>query len=196
MKPIVRTTAAGLAAAAITLALTATEAAGAAPHHPTGKPSPAVKSQVRQLVRDIAVKDRALARVAVSKTLTRLGDEDEAVLVAAVAGDRAELADLRAEATAADSTQDARTVRAQVRAYRVELYLQAAGVVRAAESLAVEASEDEDALAFVELALDAALSVDSNGTGSRASLQQARVYLESARAQLEATDAPAVPVAP
>ncbi|MBM0124861.1 hypothetical protein [Pimelobacter simplex] len=195
MKPISRTVAAGLAAA-VTLVPTATEAAGAVPHKPAGKPSPVVKSQVRQLVKDIAGKDRALARVASSKAVSRLGDDNEAVLVAAIAGDRAELADLRAEATAADSTQDARAVRVEVRTYRVELYTQAAGVVRAAEALAVEAADDVEALTFVDLALGAALSVDSNGSGSKAVLKQARAHLESARAELETVDEPEVPVTP
>lgn len=196
MKHAARTTAAALAAAVVTLAPATAGTAGAAPHGPTGKPSATVKSQVRQLLKDIAGKDKALARVASSKAVTRLTDEDEAALVATILQDRAELAGLRAAASAADSTFDARAVRGLVRTYRVELLTQAAGVVRAAEVLGVAAVEDAEALALVDLALESALSVDSNSAGSKAALRQARAHLDAARTAWEDEDEPEVPEVP
>lgn len=193
MNRLRRTAAASAAAAALILAPVSAGVADAAPH---GKSSSQVKAQVRsqvkQVLNDITVKNRALARVAVSRSLTRLGDDNETVLVESIQADRAALADLRAEAAAADSTYEAKSVRKQVRAFRVEIYTQAAGIVRHAEELGVEAADDAEALALVDLALETALALDSHS--AKAELQAARAYLDQAEAELLDVDEPGDPI--
>lgn len=182
-----RTAAATAAAAALILAPVSSGVADAAPH---GKGASQVKAQVKQVIKDITVKNKALARVAVSKSLTRLADENESVLADSIAADRAALADLRAEAAAADSTYEAKSVRKQVRAFRVEIYNQAFSIVRNAEGLTVEAADDAEALALVDLALESALALDSHST--KAELHAAKDYLDQAEAELLDVDEPPV----
>lgn len=184
-----RTTAAAAVGAALLLAPVGTGVADAAPH---GKSQ--ARSQVKQVLRDIAVKDKALARVEASRSLTRLADENESVLVESIESDRVELADLRAEAAAADTTYDARAIRSQVRAFRVEIYTQAVGVVRHAEKLGVEAEDDAEALAFVDLALEAALALHSHSP--KADVRVAKDYLEQAEVELLDVDEPVDPLDP
>lgn len=191
MKHTRRAIAASFAAAALVLAPVSVDAADAAPE--TAKPR-AVKTQIKQLVRDIAHKDRLLARVDASKTVARLGDENEVVLRESIAADRTELRDLRAEAGAADSTYDTKSVRRQVRSYRVETYTQAAGIVRAAEELSVRAAEDQEALAHIDLAIDAALALHAQSP--RSDIAVARGHLADAEAELEDSDDPVDPETP
>lgn len=178
-----RTTAAVIAAAAVAVAPVTV---GVAEAKPSTKSQ--VRSQVKQVVRDIAIKDRLLARTAISNRVTRLADDSEAVLRASIAEDRAALQDLRAEAREADSTYDARSVRRDLRSFRVELYTQAASVVREAEKLAVVAAEDLEALALIDLAVEQALTVDARSP--RSALHAARDYLEQAEAELLEADEP------
>ena len=190
-----RTAAATMAAAALVLAPTATGVADAAPGKGSSSQSKSqVKSQVKQVLKDISVKDRALVRVTGSRSLTRLADENEVVLVESIEADRAELADLKAEAAAADSTYDAKAVRTEVRGFRVEIYTQAVGIVRNAEKLAVEAAEDAEALELVDLALESALALNSHS--AKADVQVAKDYLEQAEAELADVDEPVDPVDP
>jgi hypothetical protein len=191
MKHIRRATAASFAAAALVLAPVSVDAADAAPKSAKSR---VVKTQIKQVVRDIVLKDRQLARVAVSRTVTRLADENESVLRASIGADRAELGGLRSEAAAADSTYDTRSVRRQVHAFRVEIYTQAAGIVREAEELSVLATEDYEALALVDLAIEAALALDSRSP--RADVAVARGYLADAEAELQDVDEPVDPETP
>ncbi|MFC5729786.1 MULTISPECIES: hypothetical protein [Nocardioides] len=191
MKHIRRATAATAAAAALVLAPVSLDAADAAP---TTAKSRVVKTQVKQLVRDIALKDRLLARVDASKTVTRLADENEGVLRESIASDRTELRELRAEAGAADSTRDTRSLRREVRSYRVEIYTQAAGIVRAAEELSVRAAEDEEALALIDIAIDAALALHAQSPKS--DIAVARGHLADAETELEDSDDPVDPETP
>ncbi|WP_435771174.1 hypothetical protein [Nocardioides sp. SYSU DS0651] len=200
MNRIRRTAAATVAATALVLAPTTAGIADAAPKHSkaakASKASKAskAKSQVRQVLQDITVKDRGLARIAVSRTVTRLSDDYEAVLVDSISFDRDDLAVLREEALAADSSYDARAVRTEIRAFRVEIYTQAAGIVREGEKLAVEAAEDAEALALVDLAIESALALNSHSPKS--DVAAAKQYLEDAEAELLDVDDPVDPEEP
>lgn len=180
MNHVRRTALATLAAGALLLT-----PVGAA-HASHGKDGGHVRTQVKQVIKDITVKDKALARLEGSRRVTRLADENEAVLVDSIESDRAALADLRSAAAAADTTYDARAVRKEVRGYRVEVYVQAVSIVRHAEELSVEAADDAEALALVDLALDAALALDSHS--AKAELRVAREYLDQAEAALDDSD--------
>ena len=70
-----------------------------------------VKAQTKQLLKDVAGKDKRLARLAASHAVTALADDTEAELVANVTEAREALADVETAAEAADSTVDTRAVR-------------------------------------------------------------------------------------
>lgn len=151
-----RTAAAVVAAMALTAAPALTQTATAQ--------SEGVSSQVKQLVRDIDGKDRRLARLMTAPRTTRLADVDEAVLVAAMTADRGDLAALKAEAQAADSTYDARAVRRELRKFRVENYVLATNLARRAEKLSAAAIDDPEALAYAVAALAGALALTADST--------------------------------
>lgn len=151
-----------------------------------------VRSQVRQLIKDIDGKDRRLDRISGASRTTRLADDHEAVLVDSITADRADLATLRAEAEAADSTYDARAVRRQLRTFRVENYGLATNIVRRAEQLTVAAAADPAALALVDAGLAAALALTADST--KADVRAARQHLAAAQAALDGdVDDPADP---
>lgn len=144
------------------------------------------KSQTKQLVKDVAGKDKRLARLATSTKVTRLADENEQVLVANIADDRADLAALKAAAESADSTYDAKSVRKDLRSVRVQNYVLAANIVKQAERLAEEAAADPEAAAAVDAALDAALALTADST--KAEVKAARAHLQDAHEELEAAE--------
>lgn len=184
MHPIRRTAAALVAATAIAAAPLAH--AEAAPHaKPHGSSSHGSShrdaAQVRAALKQVAVKDRALARVATSKGLATLPAEQSSVLAGSVAADRAALADLRAAVTA--GTTKPRAARVALKAYRVENYLQAVAVLRDAAELAGLAVDLPEVLDLVDGAVEGALGVTA--TGGRALLKVARADLEDAWALYE-----------
>lgn len=182
------------AAVAVSVALAIAPVAAPAEAGSPGKGgSAAVKAQARAALKDIAVKDRALARVQRTKSLLRLADAHEVALVASIGDDRAELAELRAEASSSGTAAAARALRAEVRAFRVEVFTQAIGLVRRAEHLAIEAADDVEAGELVDLAVTSALVLDSHST--RAEVKAVRGLLDQAEAELLEDD-PEEPVDP
>ncbi|PVG82651.1 hypothetical protein DDE18_09760 [Nocardioides gansuensis] len=173
-----------LAAAAAGVALLAPTAAG---HAAEAAP----KAQTKQLVKDVAGKDKRLARLATSTKVTRLADENEQVLVANITEDRADLAELKTAAEAADSTYDAKAVRKDLRSFRVENYVLAANIVKQAEALADEAAADPEAAAAVDAAIDAALALTADST--KADVKAARVHLQTAHEELDAEETTTTP---
>lgn len=172
-----RSTVAALAAAALTIAPVA--AAEAAPHggrsHAAHAPSSGSAS-TRAVLKEIKVKDRALARIAASKPLTRLPDAQEAVLAASVTADRAALAAL-GDAIGAGTTT-ARAARTTLRSYRVESYLVAAALLRGAATLRAAAGDVPEVVAAIDDAVATALTVTA--TNGRTVLRAAHDALEAA----------------
>lgn len=188
MQIIRRSTVAALAAAALTLAPVA--AAEAAPHGGKGHTAHATHSakalsaQARAALREVAAKDRALARVAASRTFKSLADAEESVLAASIAADRAALSALGASVRA--GTTPARTARATVRTYRAENYLVAVAVLRGAAGLRTLAGGDADVLAALDSAVATTLTLTA--TNGRTVLRAAKAALEQARDLVEALD--------
>lgn len=184
MHSLRRTAAAVIAAAALATAPLAH--AEAAPHaKPHGSSSHGSShrdaAQVRATVKQVAVKDRALARVAASKAITTLPEEQSGVLADSVAADRAALAELRAAVTARTTTP--RAARAVLKSYRVENYLQAVAVLRDAAELTELAVDLPEVLDLVDGAVETVLAVTA--TGGRTVLKAARADLEEAWALYE-----------
>jgi peptidoglycan hydrolase-like protein with peptidoglycan-binding domain len=144
------------------------------------------KAQVKQLVHDVFVKDRALANVTTSATVVGLLDDHEAVLLGSIATDRLALATIRDAGVADPATAPA--TRTAVRAFRVEVYVQAAGIVRDAEALTVAAAENAEALALVDLALQSALVLHARSP--KADVEAARALLDEAEALLVPAEEP------
>ncbi len=184
MQIIRRSTVAALAAAALTLAPVAAEAA---PHGGKGHSAHATHSakalsaQARAALREVTAKDRALARVAASRTFKSLADAEESVLAASIAADRAALSALGASVRA--GTTPARTARATVRTYRAESYLVAVAVLRGAAGLRTLAGEDADVLAALDSAVATTLTLTA--TNGRTVLRSSKLALEQARQLLE-----------
>lgn len=191
MHPIRRTAAALVAATALAVAPLAH--AGAASHAEShgahaahgakagGKSGKSGKSgkaaaQVRAALKQVAVKDRALARVAAAKGLAALPAEQSSVLAASVAADRAALADLRTAVSAGTTTP--RAARVALKAYRVENYLRAVAVLRDAAELADLAVDLPEVLDLVDGVVDGVLGVTA--TGGRTLLKTAHADLEDA----------------
>lgn len=185
MQIIRRSTVAALAAAALTIAPVA--GAEAAPHggkshaaHASARSGPAA----RVVLKEIKVKDRALARIAASRPFTRLPDAQESVLAASIAADRAALAAVGAAVSAGTTTVKA--ARATVRTYRVESYLVAAALLRGAAVLRTLAADVPEVVAALDTAVATALGVTaSNG---RTVLRAAHDALEDAWAAYDGTD--------
>lgn len=182
-----------------TLTISTAEAAKPAsagkPTKPTkpGKPAKAgststVKSQLSQLLKDIAVRDQQLARLATSDAVTTLADDSEAVVVANIAAARATLAELRAAAQAGGSTFDARAARRQLHAFRVENLREAVEVLHEVEALAPAAATDPEAQAYLDQAKAGALALGVSST--KADVQAVQALVAAAEAEL----APVEPV--
>jgi len=175
-----RTLAAGIAALALTTPVALSTAAAAAPDE---EPAATTKSQTKQLVRTISVKDARLERLSTADRTTVLADEHEATVVSSIGADRAALATLRSQAEAADSTLDTRAVRAELRDFRVVNYVLSGNILRQAEEIADEAAADPEAAAHLAEAVTAALAITAESTKS--DVRDAREHLRLAKNELE-----------
>lgn len=185
-----------IATAAATAALVApaavTASATAAPHEHKDKPAKTkddaakgtVKSQTKQLLKDVAGRDKRLARLAESNAVARLADETETQLVANIAAAQTALTDVRTAVEAADSTVDTRAIRKELRSFRVVNFRLALNILKQAENLAEEAAADPEATAALDAAEAAALLITA--TSSKADVKAARAHLELAHSELEA----------
>jgi hypothetical protein len=172
------------AATVITVAALAAPTGVAATAHaaqPDG--AKAVKGQTKQLLKDVAGKDKRLARLATSGAVTRLADDTETELVANIDEARAGLAGVKAAVEAADSTVDTRAARKELRSFRVENFRLVVNILRQSEGLAEAAATDAEAQAFLDQAEDAALAITA--TSTKGDVRAARALLRDAKAELE-----------
>lgn len=165
--------------------LAPTAAASAQPGRPDPAPSP-TKAQTKQLLKDIAVKDKRLAKLVTSDAVTALADDTEAELVANVDEARATLADVKSAVEAADSTVDTRAARKELRSFRVENFRLVVNVLKKVEGLAHDAAADPEAQAFLAEAEAAALEIGA--TSTKAEVRAARDLVKAAQAELEETE--------
>jgi hypothetical protein len=178
MKRTTRLTA-GLAATVALAAPSALATAQAAP--PT-----TVKSQTKQLLKDIAGKDARLARLTTSSAVTRLADDTEAELVSNISDAQAYLGELKTSVEAADSTVDTRAARKELRTFRVENFRIVANVLSKVERLEEDASTDVEATEHLAAAEDAALAITAEST--KGDIREARKHVQMAQAELETED--------
>ena len=195
MKRTVRTLAAAMTAATLTLTGTAYTAAAAKPIHAgahvKGGKGAVASSDVRKVVRDI---QRVKAQIGRAVTDRRIGGLADAASIGANAGlDIADLEALQSAATAADTTLDLKQVRRDVRSYRVENYRLVVNVVRHAAEVGAAATDagNAEAQALVASAVTTALTI--RATSVKALLQDARVDLEAAEELLDAEETEADP---
>lgn len=153
-----------------------------------------VKSQAKQLLKDVAREDRQLVKLATGHRVTGLADDTEAELVANITEARATLADVKAAVEAADSTVDTKAARKDLRSFRVQNFTHAAHVLAKVEELTVAAAADPEAQAFLAQAETAALAVTAAST--KAEVKAAKALLASAKAELEGTVADDAVVTP
>lgn len=177
-----------IATVAATAALAAPSAlattAAAAPHEHKDKPAKGtVKSQSKQLLKDVAGKDKRLARLAGSNAVARLADDTEAVLVANITDARTALGEVKTAVEAADSTVDTRAARKELRSFRVVNFRLAVNILKKAENLTEEAAADPEATTALESAETAALALTA--TSTKADVKAARAHLKLAHAELE-----------
>ena len=177
-----RITAAALATAALVAPSALAATAVAAPDKPT-KPATTVKGQTKQLLKDIAGKDKRLDRLSTSTAVQALADDTEAEVVASVGEARAALADLRTTVEAADSTVDTRAAREELHSFRVENFRIVVNIVRKVEGLEEAAAADPEAVTHLADAEAAALEITA--TSTKADLRDARDHLKAAQAELE-----------
>ena len=156
----------------------------------TPAPDKTVKAQTKQLLKDVAGKDKRLARLAASHAVTALADDTEAQLVANVTEARDALADVGTAAEAADSTIDTRAVRKELRSFRVENFRLVVNVLRQVENLTDDAAADPEALVFLDEAEAAALELGA--TSTKSDVRAVRALLQSATSELETVVAPTV----
>jgi hypothetical protein len=195
MKRTVRTLAATMTAATLTLTGTAYTAAAAKPIHASahvkGGKGAVASSDVRKVVRDI---ERVKAQIGRAVSDRRIGALADAASIGANAGlDIADLEALQSAATAADTTLDLKQVRRDVRSYRVENYRLVVNVLRHAAEVGAAATDagNAEAQALVASAVTTALSI--RATSVKALLQDARVDLEAAEELLDAEETEADP---
>lgn len=153
----------------------------------------APKPQTKQLLKDIAGKDKRLARLAESNAVSRLSDETEAELVANIGEARTDLAEIKAAAEAAEGTVDTREVRKELRSFRVENFRLVVNILRQGEGLAEAAATDPEAQMHLDLAEETALAVTA--TSAKSELREARTHLAEARAELEESTTQTTPTA-
>ncbi|MCY4727663.1 hypothetical protein NYO98_15345 [Nocardioides sp. STR2] len=180
-----RITATALATAALVVPSALAATAVAAPDKPGKpvKPAKTVKAQTKQLLKDIAGKDKRLDRLSTSTAVENLADDTEAELVANVTDARTALAELRTSVEAADSTVDTRAARKELRSFRVENFRIVVNLVKQVEGLEEAAAADPEAVAHLDAAEAAALLITA--TSTKADLRDAREHLQAARAELE-----------
>jgi hypothetical protein len=195
MKRTVRTLAAAMTAATLTLTGTAYTAAAAKPIHAgthvKGGKGAVASSDVRKVVRDI---ERVKAQIGRAVSDRRIGALADAASIGANAGlDIADLEALQSAATAADTTLDLKQVRRDVRSYRVENYRLVVNVLRHAAEVGAAATDagNAEAQALVASAVTTALTI--RATSVKALLQDARVDLEAAEELLDAEETEADP---
>lgn len=182
MNHISRTATALVAAAALAVPVGLLTSAEAAKPRPD-KPAKTVHGQTKQLLKDIAGKDKRLARLTTTTAVASLDDDTELSLVANIEAARAELADLTTATEAADSTVDTRAARKELRSFRIENFRIVVNVLRHAEGLAEAASSDPEATAHLAEAEAAALEIDAHS--SKADIRAARAHVQAAHAELE-----------
>lgn len=173
-----RLTATVLATAALAAPSALATSAEAAP----GKPE-TVKSQTKQLLKDIAGKDKRLVRLSTSNAVDRLADDTEAELVMTVTEARTALADLKTNVEATDSTVDTRAARKELRSFRVENFRIVVNVVAQVERLEEAAGADPEAIAH--LAATEAAALEITATSTKADIRAVRAHLKAAQAELE-----------
>lgn len=154
----------------------------AAPDKPT-KPAKTVKAQTKQLLKDIAGKDKRLERLSTSTAVEALADETETEVVGNVTDARTALAELRTSVEAADSTVDTRAARKELRAFRVENFRIVVTIVKKVEGLEEAAAADPEAVTHLAAAEAAALEITA--ASSKADLRAAREHVKAAQAELE-----------
>ena len=176
MKRTTRLTA-GLVAAVAVAAPSAFAAAQAA------EPAPTVKAQTKQLLKDIAGKDKRLARLSTSNAVVSLADDTEAALVANLGEARTDLGEIKSAAEAADTTLDTRAARKDLRAFRVENFRIVVNILKKAEGLEEAAAADPEATAHLAEAEAAALEITAAST--KADIRAVREHIQLAEAELE-----------
>ena len=176
MKRTTRLTA-GLVATAALAAPSALAAAQAA------APTTTVKAQTKQLLKDIAGKDKRLARLSTSNAVQRLADDTEGEVVSNVTDARTALADLRSTVEAADSTVDTRAARKDLRSFRVENFRIVVNVLKKVEGLEEAAAADPEAVAHLAAAESGALEITA--TSTKADIRAVREHVQAAQAELE-----------
>lgn len=181
-----RRTVAALVASAALVAPTALTISAADAKPSSTKTVKTVKAQTKQLLKDVAGKDKRLARLATAHSVVALADDTEAELVANIAEARGTLADVRTAVEAADSTVDTRAARKELRSFRVENFRLVVNVLKQVEDLTDDAAADAEAQAFLTKAQAAALAVTA--TSTKTDIKAARALLDSAKAELEAEE--------
>ncbi|WP_107704884.1 hypothetical protein [Nocardioides allogilvus] len=146
----------------------------------------APKAQTKQLLKDIAGKDKRLARLAESNAVAGLADDTEGALVANLGAAQEDLAGIKTSVEAADTTFDTRAARKELRSFRVVNFRLALNVLKQAEGLAEAAAADPEAVEHLALAEEAALAITA--TSTKADIKAARAHLQEARAELEPTE--------
>lgn len=173
-----RLTATVLATAALATPSALATTAEAAPVKPE-----TVKAQTKQLLKDLAGKDKRLARLSTSNAVQDLADDTEAQLVTNVTDARSDLADLRTTVEAADSTVDTRAARKELRSFRVENFRIVVNVLEKVEGLEDAAAADPEAVAHLAAAEEAALKIAA--TSTKADISAVRTHVQAAQAELE-----------
>lgn len=166
-----------------TAALAAPSALASTAEARPDKPAKTVKSQSKQLLKDIAGKDKRLARMATSNAVEGLADDTEAEVVANVTDARTALADLATTVEAADSTVDTRAARKELRSFRVENFRIVVNVVKKVERLEEAAAADPEAVMHLAAAEAAALEITA--TSTKADIRAVRAHVQAAQAELE-----------
>ena len=177
-----RITATALATAALVAPSALASTAVAAPDKPT-KPAKTVKAQTKQLLKDIAGKDKRLARLSTSNAVEALADDTEVEVVANVTDAQTALAELKTTVEAADSTVDTRAVRKELRSFRVENFRIVVTIVKMVEGLEEAAAADPEAV--THLAAGEAAALEITATSTKADLRAAREHVKAAQAELE-----------
>ena len=184
-----RITATALATATLVAPSALAATAVAAPDKPVKptKPAKTVKAQIKQLLKDIAGKDKRLDRLSTSTAVENLADDTEAEVVANVTEARTALGEVRTAVEAADSTVDTRAARKELRSFRVENFRIVVNLVRKVEGLEEAAAADPEAITHLAAAEAAALAITA--TSTKADIRAAREHLQAAQAELGATTA-------
>lgn len=145
-------------------------------------PTTSDKAQTKQLLKDIAGKDKRLVRLSTSNAVERLADDTELEVVTNVTAARTALAALKATVEATDSTVDTRAARKELRSFRVENFRIVVTVVARVERLEESAAADPEAV--VHLAAAEAGALDITATSTKADIRAVREHLGAAQAEL------------